>query len=205
MKTALLRSNPLKVAFAGLLGAAAIISAPGQAQAANPIIVSGLSPANLNGTYTVNYIAGNWNTVGAQVQANSNWWGNATLGSFLAVQLKNSGTPAFPSPVPPTGTFVPNNFTDALGTGFNSNLLFANAISGNNSFVLGTTAISPSFTSTASFVVDKTTSYNWAVATFVPAPTPGAAVPGPLPLVGAAAAFGFSRRLRSRINKSATA
>jgi hypothetical protein len=34
-----------------------------------------------------------------------------------------------------------------------------------------------------------------------PAP-PGTPVPGPLPLFGAAAAFGYSRRLRRRVNSS---
>jgi len=34
-------------------------------------------------------------------------------------------------------------------------------------------------------------------------PVPGAAVPGPLPLVGAAAAFGWSRRLKKRITSAA--
>jgi hypothetical protein len=34
---------------------------------------------------------------------------------------------------------------------------------------------------------------------------PSAAVPGPLPLLGAAAAFGFSRRLRRRVNRSPVA
>ncbi|WP_254952844.1 MULTISPECIES: hypothetical protein [unclassified Cyanobium] len=37
-----------------------------------------------------------------------------------------------------------------------------------------------------------------------PAPTPGEPVPGPLPILGAGMAFGFSRRLRSRIKSSAT-
>lgn len=40
---------------------------------------------------------------------------------------------------------------------------------------------------------DASTPYPWAVATPVPA------VPGPIPLFGAAAAFGFSRKLRARI------
>ncbi|MFM7269843.1 MAG: hypothetical protein ACKOZT_14895 [Cyanobium sp.] len=38
--------------------------------------------------------------------------------------------------------------------------------------------------------------YTWAQASLCTAP---AAVPGPLPLFGAGAAFGFSRRLRKRI------
>lgn len=39
--------------------------------------------------------------------------------------------------------------------------------------------------------------YSWAQATAAPS-----SVPGPLPALGAAAAFGFSRKLRSRINAS---
>jgi hypothetical protein len=41
----------------------------------------------------------------------------------------------------------------------------------------------------------------WAQASRVPASVP-ASVPGPLPALGVAAAFGFSRKLRSRIKKS---
>jgi hypothetical protein len=41
--------------------------------------------------------------------------------------------------------------------------------------------------------------------TFTPVPPPAAAVPGPLPVVGAAAAFGFSRKLRKRIKGSSNA
>ena len=37
------------------------------------------------------------------------------------------------------------------------------------------------------------------------APASPAAVPGPLPLFGAAAAFGFSRKLRKRIKSSTNA
>jgi hypothetical protein len=70
--------------------------------------------------------------------------------------------------------------------------------------VNGQTSLTPFNGSATNFQVLQGTSYKWAVATFVPAPS-GAPVPGPLPLVGAAAAFGFSRRLRSRINKSANA
>ena len=33
-----------------------------------------------------------------------------------------------------------------------------------------------------------------------PGPGPGDSVPGPLPILGAGAAFGFSRKLRRRIN-----
>jgi hypothetical protein len=39
---------------------------------------------------------------------------------------------------------------------------------------------------------------------FIGEPAP-AAVPGPLPLLGAAAAFGYSRRLRRRVNQSRVA
>ena len=41
--------------------------------------------------------------------------------------------------------------------------------------------------------------------TFTQGPPPTDAVPAPLPMFGAAAAFGFSRQLRSRIKKAATA
>jgi hypothetical protein len=51
--------------------------------------------------------------------------------------------------------------------------------------ILGTSTISPSFP------VSRSTNLTWATAT--------RAVPGPLPILGVAAAFGFSRKLRKRI------
>ena len=205
MKTISFRSNPLKVAFAGLLGAAAIISAPGQAQAANPITV--LTPAADAGIYSIAYVNGTYTSV-AGILPGQPWWSNSNLATTLAQALGNSPTPTSPSLVP-GGSFVGNaTFTDALGnTKTNPNLLFATntgLFGGVIPTIGGNTSQAP-FTMATSWLLlqSDSTAYNWAIATRAPLPT--APTPGPLPLVGAAAAFGFSRRLRSRINKSAKA
>ena len=51
--------------------------------------------------------------------------------------------------------------------------------------------------------VSPTDSFSWAKASLVA--QPAAPVPGPLPALGAAAAFGFSRQLRKRIKHSTNA
>ena len=54
--------------------------------------------------------------------------------------------------------------------------------------------------SPASRIVSPTRPFSWAQARVVPDDIP---VPGPLPALGAVAAFGFSRKLRKRIRGSA--
>ena len=207
MKAVSLRSNPLKVAFAGLLGAAAIISAPGQALAANPVNLLGQNPATNNGTYKIGWITGTWAAVGTQVIAASKWWGDTNLASSLAVGL--AGSPVFdnfPAVLGPTSSTKTNTFTQLIQptTVTNANVLFATASTGPGGFVLGSFASPANNYQTApGFFVSDSTVLTWAVGEFTP--NQGTPTPGPLPLVGAAAAFGFSRRLRSRINKSAKA
>ena len=204
MKAVSLRSNPLKVAFAGLLGSAAIISAPGQAQAANPIDV--LSPVADAGRYTIQYVEGAWTDPAIQTLLQAQlWWNNNSLASELSRGLMNStgsGTPAVPTiPVPQQ---IPNNgqapvpawYLFATGT---ANVFGNNVVQG-----FFNTAPYGAANVTALSILQSSTPYTWAIATRAPIP-PAPTVPGPLPLIGAAAAFGFSRRLRSRINKSATA
>ena len=209
MKTLSLQSNTFRFAFSGLLGAAAIISAPGQALAINPIVLTGQVNPAYNGTYTINYITGDWNTVKSQIMGpttTQKWWGDSNLAGTLAGALMGSGVIP-PGSMSPTITNTFQNF--GIPPTITTNLFFATSAAvifppANIPVVNGQTAISPFTGSAINFQVLQGTSYNWAVATFVPEPG-GAPVPGPLPLVGAAAAFGFSRRLRSRINKSANA
>jgi hypothetical protein len=217
MKTVPFRSNPLKATFAGLLGAAAIISAPGQAQAANPIVV--VTPPSQAGTYTIEYITGTYATVVPRLLTTP-WWGSSSLAGQLATALAATKVPCAPgTPVPGPGicgdlTLPPingqsvNTLTGAQNLGY----LFASGTSTLNipgfpliPLVDWSSTIAPAYLTglNGSTTQADPTSYSWAVGTFVPAPP--STVPGPLPLVGAAAAFGFSRRLRSRINKSATA
>ena len=213
MKAVSLRSNPLKVAFAGLLGAAAIISAPGQALAANPITV--VTPASQAGTYTISFVTGTYATVKTALQGQQ-WWGQSSLAAQLATAL--AGTKV--SCGNPSLTLLGTCTDQTLG----ANGQTVSSVSGNKDvgylFAWGEATILPGdldipgvnwsstlapgyMTSTSNLSSQGTQVRTWAVGSFVPAP--GAPTPGPLPLVGAAAAFGFSRRLRSRINKSATA
>ena len=205
MKAVSLRSNPLKVAFAGLLGAAAIISAPGQALAANPVNLVGQNPPSNNGTYKIGWITGTWANVGTQVIAASKWWGDTNLASSLAVGLAGGQVfDNFPAVLGPTLSTKTNSFTQFFNptSVVNANVLFATGAGGG--FVGGSFARPlDGYATSPSFFLPDTTSYTWAVGEFTP--NSGTPTPGPLPLVGAAAAFGFSRRLRSRINKSAKA
>ncbi len=206
MKTVSFRSNRLKVAFAGLLGAAAIISAPGQALAANPVSLTGQNPASNNGTYKIGWITGTWASVGTQVIAASKWWGDTNLASSLAVGLAGAQVfDGFPGALDPVLTSTKtNNFNQffAPTTVVDANVLFATQAGGG---FIGGSFSRPldGYTTAPAFLLSDSVSYTWAVGEFTPGP--GTPTPGPLPLVGAAAAFGFSRRLRSRINKSAKA
>jgi hypothetical protein len=203
MKTLSLQSNTLRFALTGFLGVAAIISAPGQALAINPITVSNNNNPAKNGEYTIDFITGDWATVKTQL-ISQEWWGDSNLAGTLAGALMASG------PIPSGGPGIMNMFQNSgAGPTLTSNLFFATDEAVifppfNIPVVNGQTSLTPFNGSATNFQVLQGTSDKWAVATFVPAPS-GAPVPGPLPLVGAAAAFGFSRRLRSRINKSANA
>lgn len=204
MKFVSLPSRPIGFAIAGILGAAAIVSTPGEALAANPIVLTGQMPDSLNGTYTIGWITGTWSSVGAQVSAASPWWGDTNLSGTLAAMLASSQVFSGPpnALVPPLVTQT-NTFTNFLTPTnvVNANVLFASSSSASLGGIVNGSFWSPSTGATApAFLVDQNTSLTWAVGSFVPDK-----VPAPLPLVGAAAAFGFSRRLRSRINKSATA
>jgi hypothetical protein len=198
MKTLSLQSNTLKFALTGVLGAAAILSAPGQALAANPVTI----PSGLNaGIYTINFVTGDYNTVKNVVTnpSNSLWWGDSNLASSLSTGLGSSNS--LPGNLP----MLNGSFTDDNGMSFTAaGPLFAIST---GSF-LGTPTItgqasSAPYSTASNFLLaqSNSTSFNWAIAT--KAPLPGSAVPGPLPIFGAAAAFGFSRRLRNRISKSA--
>ncbi len=204
MKFASLPSKPIGLAVAGLLGAVAVVSTPGQALAANPIQLTGQMPDSINGKYTIGYITGTWASVGAQVIAASPWWGDTNRAGTLASML--AGSQVFSGPVnalmPPLVT-VTNTFTNFLNPTnvVNANVLFASSSAPSLGGIVNGSFWAPATNPSApAFLVDQATSFNWAVGTFEPDK-----VPAPLPLVGAAAAFGFSRRLRSRINKSASA
>jgi hypothetical protein len=200
MKTLPLQSTLLKTALAGVLGAAAVISAPGQAQAANPITISSGPNA---GIYSINFVTGKYADVAATVTdpTKSLWWNDANLASTLAVALGSSNS------VPGNLPMLNGNFTDDASHAFMAaGPLFATMTGSifGQPIITGQASSSP-YNASANFILAQAnmTSFNWAIAT--KAPLPGSGVPAPLPVFGAAAAFGFSRRLRSRINKSAIA
>jgi len=109
------------------------------------------------------------------------WWGNNSLASSFATAVGSSL-----GAVNRTGAWGPL-FGYNTTSGPNRVLFGGFTIADNSSFSTG--------------VTDTGTSYAWAQATPVSSPQ-AAAVPGPLPALGAAAAFGYSRKLRKRIKGS---
>ncbi len=203
MKSFSFQSNTLKAALTGLAGAAAVFAVPSQVQAANPITV--VTPVAYAGTYTIQYVEGAWTDPAIQAQLTTTpWWGNSALAAQLSAVLMNStgtGTPAVPTITLPQ-SILNNGTTPPVAAWY----LFAT----NTASVFGNNVVQGYFTSPPAYsmavplnILQSATPYTWAIGTFTP--PPNQPVPGPLPLLGAASAFGFSRRLRSRINKSATA
>jgi hypothetical protein len=202
MKTSFLRDKPFRLAAAGLVGAAISVLAPGQAKAANPVTV--LSPANVAGIYTVTYLEGAWSdpSIRAALKATP-WWSNPALATQVAQGLGGTAVTGTPSPVTVT---LPQTILNGGTTSVPAWYLFAY----DDPTVFGTPAVQGGFTTPPTYtpasvftIAQSGTTYSWALGTFQP--LPGAGVPGPLPVVGAAAAFGYSRRLRKRINQSASA
>jgi hypothetical protein len=115
------------------------------------------------------------------------WWGSsadaATFASVVGTSLGSNNQ--FTELDPTTGPFFAERL-DTLLFGA-AQYLFTTSVDSQNFF-------SYSFTS-------QSRTWTWAQATLVPAaPAAGSAnVPGPLPILGLAAAFGFSRKLRKRI------
>ncbi|MCS5693088.1 hypothetical protein NZK33_14010 [Cyanobium sp. FGCU-6] len=101
------------------------------------------------------------------------WWGNQTLALEFSAAVNNS-------------LGMVNNL-GSTGPLFAWDYNFALGVRTANYTNLGANQLGS--------VTFLNTSYNWAQATLVP-PAP---VPGPLPILGAATAFGMSRRLRHRI------
>jgi len=121
------------------------------------------------------------------------WWGN----SFLATEFSNAVGYSL---------LTPNSIT-TLSTGSTSNMnvgpYFAyNSIVEKITFLpSGTAATYHPNLSALIFSVDVDTSVTWAQVT--PKDTPKiSTVPGPVPVIGAFAAFGYSRKLRKRIKLS---
>ena len=104
------------------------------------------------------------------------WWGNPTLAAKFATTI--AGNLGFPNPTPPgnRSPYFAYNLDDGLG------------LVSWHSWRVDTASL-------YSLSSPKSSTRSWAQATLVPP----SSVPGPLPILGAAAAFGMSRRLRRRI------
>jgi hypothetical protein len=96
----------------------------------------------------------------------------------------NQGTPLF-------------TFTSAL-TGLSSNLVSTGGTAGPNTFNTGVTSTS----ATISWAQGNTSNEAYASSLRLTTNPPSIEVPGPLPILGAGAMFGFSRRLRRRVSSS---
>jgi hypothetical protein len=135
--------------------------------------------------YDVTTFFGTYNANTSQFATAANggvmpWWGSSSLASQFATQVGSN-----------------------LGTGNEgAGPLFGYQISTNNSSQVTTNVLVPSSV-IITVDVSKAQSYYWAKASLVA--QPAAPVPGPLPALGAAAAFGFSRQLRKRIKRSTNA
>jgi hypothetical protein len=172
-----MRSNTL-FSFTVAASTVALCLASNPAQAVQAVTVT------VNGTaYDVNTFAGTYNANTAKFNTLANnglmpWWGNEGLAEQFATAVGISlGTPV-------SGSLGPN-FAHAI-----QDVGFAIYVNGTVFDPVGPSVYSYSFTT-----IEAGT---YATATLA-TPPPPAGVPGPLPLFGAAAAFGMSRRLRRRI------
>jgi hypothetical protein len=123
------------------------------------------------------------------------WWGDSSLATQFSNALGYSlGTPNSIQTLPSAGS--PTNKDVGPYFAYNS-------IVDKITFLLTDTAATyhPN-TSPLIFSVDLNSSVTWAQVTQQVTPTNISAVPGPVPAIGAFAAFGFSRKLRKRIKLS---
>lgn len=120
----------------------------------------------------------------------------------------SSGPAFFNGTVDVTGASSVSGVTTVLDGGEEVRFLISNSYSGgpivSSATFNGTTLAGLGFTTTTGLIG------TWTIASGgdqiqVFLGSPPAAVPGPLPLLGAAAAFGYSRRLRRRVNQSRVA
>ena len=138
--------------------------------------------------------------------ANSSGWTSAT-NIFNYTVAMDSGTYTFDQwAATGSSSIVGSNFTSTV-TATNSSpspnpngAINAFSTTGSPStFTNGT--VSSAFTNTFTVQTNAFTSFDNSLTQ--KAPTPPSSVPGTLPILGAGAAFGFSRRIRSRIKAAA--
>ncbi len=142
--------------------------------------------------YDVTTFTGDYNDYTAyfDLPANSGrmpWWGNGALASEFAAAVSTSlGSPNTSIGCSPASACTPFFAFELVGPP--GNLFIVNNQT-------GLEVLSTWFPTT--FQVNKNNPSSWTYAQVAPAST--SPVPGPLPVMGAAAAFGMSRRLRGRI------
>ena len=178
----LISSRPrLQGALGAALGAvvAGLALTGGQAKAMTvtvPVTVSGISQkydvTTFTGAYTDPLFTSKFTTTDMP------WWGDDTLAKSFASAVGGSSG-------------LDGNFGGVFGP------FFAYAESGGS---VGLAVFNPSTGVSGNTGLNKNTPWTFATATL--APSSSASVPGPLPILGIAAAFGFSRKLRKRIKSS---
>jgi hypothetical protein len=149
--------------------------------------VAGVDPTSPGSTFTVNF--GSFTPTIADGVFAGTTGSTPTIGSFEVLSgssAKLTSTLNFALDSGKTVSFAENT----LFNYFKSGSTFFSATSTTSGTVLGE-AESFAFMSYQDFGVPGTRTYSMT-----------AAVPGPLPILGAAAAFGYSRKLRNRINQS---
>jgi hypothetical protein len=166
-----------KLALGAAAALAAISLSPGSAQAF-VVTVGGVQ-------YDVTTFTGSYNSDTNKFETAANggvmpWWGSDSLAEAFAYEVGlEMGLP---------------NYSNTHGPLFAWRFRLQDAAIDNCYYISGTTGCG---------IANSSIPYVYAQATpYAPPSTP---VPGPLPLFGAAAAFGFSRKLRKRIKLAPSA
>ena len=165
-------------------GPGALSLSPGSAQAAceSGSVANTLCRVTVGGLlYDVTTFTGSYNSNTSKFQTPANggvmpWWGSSTLANEFATQVGS-------------GLGQPNNLGSPFGP------VFAYATSGQNLRIYYYDSRYPSPSILSYDALPPGDSFTWAQVNV-------SAVPAPLPLFGAGAAFGFSRKLRKRIQES---
>ena len=182
----LISSRPrLQGALGAALGAvvAGLALTGGQAKALSvPVTVGGLN-------YDVTTFTGSYNAnVGRFTLTDMPWWGSGDLANqFAAAVGSSSSLPSMSSTYGPFFIFASGTYDGCL-----SSCEYVKYYIPSGAGVSGP----------GNWPADRSADSYFATATLASTSSATASVPGPLPILGVAAAFGFSRQLRKRIKSS---
>lgn len=190
-------------------GVAAVVLLPVSASALQTVVVGGK-------TYEVDIFTGSYSANASKFAlpptGQMPWWGSQSLATQFATAVAD-GLGLTPGNRPPGVPGVPGFSGAGIGPLFTSATDFA--------VLIGEVPV-PVTRNSLFYQVGPTTKGTYPFGTLPPLPIPQSgfasallpyavareistqSVPAPLPLLGASAAFGFSRRLRSRIRRSTT-